>query len=344
MMSTTYTLAEVAKLIKAKLIGDSDCTINSLAPIAVAKQGNITFLSDPKYRSFLEKSTASAVILTEQDAQYCNTNHLIVKNPYLGFAKVAQLLDNTPPLSKPGIHPSAIIGNNCQIAKQVNIGPNVVIGDQVTIQEGTMIGSNTTIGQGASIGRNCLIHSRVTIEHQVVLKNRVVVHSGAVIGSDGFGFAQDDCSNWINIPQQGSVIIHDDVNIGANTTIDRGTLEDTIIERGVKIDNLVQIAHNVKIGEHTAIAACVGIAGSTKLGKHCIIAGAVGINGHITITDNVIITAMSGVSKSIINPGIYSSGFPAESHITWQKKCARIRRLDQLIQRVNKLETKNNAN
>ena len=343
-MTKAYTLFNISKIIKAKLVGDPDCTINGLKPIGMAKKGDITFLSDVKYLSFLEKTQASAVILTEENAPSCHTNQLIMNNPYLGFAKVAQLFDNTPPIAEPGIHPSVIMGHHCQIAKNVSIGPNVVIGDHVTIENGTTIGAQTTIGVGTSIGQNCRIHQRVTIEHHVILKNRVTIHSGAVIGSDGFGLAKDDQGNWINIPQQGRVIIHDDVNIGANTTVDRGALDDTIIEQGVKIDNLVQIAHNVKIGAHTAIAACVGIAGSTQLGKHCIIAGAVGINGHITITDNVIITAMTGVAKPITTPGIYSSGFPAEPHITWKKKCARIKRLDQLIQRVNKLETENHAN
>jgi UDP-3-O-[3-hydroxymyristoyl] glucosamine N-acyltransferase len=343
-MSKTYTLAEIAQRLSAKLVGDAHCKIHRLAPISSAKQGDITFLSNDKYRSSLEQSKASAVILTEQSAKYCPTNHLIMKNPYLGFAKTAQLFDKTPKIVPSGIHPTVVIGTDCQIDNDVNIGAYAVLGDNVTIKKGTTIGAHTTIGTGTSIGEHCLIHNHVTIAHHIVIKNQVVIYSGAIIGSDGFGLAQDDHGQWINIPQQGRVVLFDHVNIGANTTVDRGTLEDTIIEEGVKIDNLVQIAHNVRIGAHTAIAACVGIAGSTTIGKHCIIAGAVGINGHISITDHVIITAMTGVSKSITQSGIYSSGFPAEPHIAWQKKCARVRRLDQLMQRVNKLETRYETN
>ena len=201
-----------------------------------------------------------------------------------------------------------------------------------------MIGPNTTIGDETIMGENNLIYANVSIYHHIVIGSDCIIQSNAVIGSDGFGMAKDDYHHWVKIPQQGRVIIGNKVEIGASTTIDRGALEDTVIEDGVKIDNQVQIAHNVHIGAHTAIAGCVGIAGSVTIGKHCILAGGVGINGHITLCDGVIITAMTGVSKSITEPGIYSAGFPAAPHLTWTKQCARIKKLEDLIQRVKNLE------
>jgi UDP-3-O-[3-hydroxymyristoyl] glucosamine N-acyltransferase len=344
MIEKVYTLEEVANHLNAKLIGDPTCKVKRFAPLSSAKLGDITFLNHSKYKAQLKTTKASAVILNASHAKDCCTNHLIMKNPYLGFAKAAQLFYHTPPLTPPGIHPTAVIGQRCLIDKHVNIGAYTVIGDHVHIQTGTTIGAHSVIGQHVTVGKNCFIHANTTIEHHVIIKNRVIIHSGAVIGSDGFGMAPDEQGKWVNIPQQGKVILGDDVDIGANTTIDRGTLEDTVIDEGVKIDNLVQVAHNVHIGAHTAIAACTGIAGSTTIGKHCILAGAARISGHLTIADQVIITAMSGVSKSIDKPGIYSSHFSAEPHMQWQRKRAKFHHLHELLERVKKLESRYDKN
>jgi len=339
-MSKTYKLKEIAKHLNAHLVGDGECEINNIASLEKAKTGEITFLTSKHYEQYLASTQASAVILKEEFAKQCPGNCLIMKDPYLGFAKTAQLFDDTPRPAQ-GIHPTVVMGKDCIIGENVSIGPYCAIGDYVSIGKNTIIGSNTSIGPETKIGENNLIYTNVSIYHRIVIGNHCIIQSNAVIGSDGFGITKDEYNNWIKIPQQGRVIIGNKVEIGANTTIDRGALEDTIIEEGVKIDNQVQIAHNVHIGAHTAIAGCVGIAGSVTIGKHCILAGSAGISGHVTLTDDVIIAAMTGVSKSITEPGIYSAGFPAQPHLTWGKQLARFKRLENLIKRVKNLEKKN---
>ena len=334
----SYTLEHIANHLGAQLQGDGQLNVDNLAPLDQANSQSISFLSRAKYRSALADTKACAFILKSDDASLCTANKIIMADPYLGFAKVGQLFQMLPQV-RPGVHPTAVIGNHCQIAKTAAIGPNVVIGDQVSIGEHTQIHANSSIGDGSSIGDHCTIWSQVSIYYRVSIGNCVSIHSGTVIGADGFGLANDQ-GRWEKIPQLGSVIIEDDVEIGANSAVDRGALENTIIHRGVKIDNHVQIAHNVEIGEHSAIAALTAIAGSVKIGKHCIFAGKVAVSGHIEVTDNVILTACTTISVSIEKPGVYSSGnLPAPNRV-WRKNAVRFLKLDEFVKRLKKLEKK----
>lgn len=336
MVKSHYTLAELAAHLGAELQGDGNCTISSIATINKAVAGQITFLDNIRYRKYLPSTQASAVILARANLSDCPTNALILKNPYLGYAKVADLFKQIPGAEQ-GIHPSAVIDVNCKIHPTASIGPQCVIGREVTIGENVILGAGTVIGDRCTIGAGSRFWPRVTLYYDVCIGERAIIHSGAVIGSDGFGFAQDNGS-WRKITQLGSVVIGNDVEIGANTTIDRGAIDDTIIENGVKIDNQVQIAHNVTIGTNTAIAGCVGIAGTTTIGKHCAIGGGVGISGHVNITDGVIIVGGALVAQSIKEPGVYSSGLPAQPAMTWKKIMFRVLQLDTMAQKVRALE------
>jgi UDP-3-O-[3-hydroxymyristoyl] glucosamine N-acyltransferase len=338
-LKDSYTLAELASHLNAELRGNASCEITGIAPLSKAQMGQITFLTDTRHEKFLASTQASAVIIDAKYAQAQPVSHanvLIMKNPALGYAKTAALFDRKSPVSS-GVHPTAIIGQNCQIHPSAFIATHCIIGDNVTIGEHSHIYPNTTIGDNSIIGSHCQIWSNVSIYHQVSIGNRNIIHSGAVIGSDGFGMVNDN-GTWHKIPQLGGVRTGDDVEIGANTTIDRGALEDTVIENGVKLDNLIQVAHNVHIGAHTVIAACSAIAGSTHIGKYCMFGGAVCINGHIEIADNVILTATTAVSSSITEPGVYSSGVPPQPNQAWRKNAVRFMQLDDLARRVRKLE------
>jgi UDP-3-O-[3-hydroxymyristoyl] glucosamine N-acyltransferase len=330
-----YSLAELARTIGAVLQGDPGCRIERVAPIDKAGPGAISFLASKKYLESLKATKASAVILPPDTLLSCPVNALVTDNPYLGYAKIAALLN--PAELEPGIHLSAIISESSRIHSRVHIEANVVIQDNVVIAEGTRIGAGSVIGREVQIGQDCDIRARVTLCDRCVIGNKVTVQPGAVIGGDGFGFASDKGA-WVKIPQLGRVIVGDGVEIGANTTIDRGALEDTIIEEGVILDNQIQIGHNTRIGAHTAIVACTGISGSTRIGKHCTIAGAVGIAGHIEIVDNVHITGMSMVTKSVMEPGLYSSGIPLQPNREWHRNAIRFRHLEEMAQKLKKLE------
>lgn len=334
----TFTLGDIANHINADLHGDADCEIDNISTLANARPGSITFLANRRYASQLTNTRASAVILQAQDIEANPSFSLVVEDPYLGFACVANLFypRKNP---DPGIHPTAVIGNNVYIDPAARVGAYVVIGEGVHIGSGVDIGPGCIIDDEVHIGKESKIYANVVILKEVKIGERVILHPGVTIGSDGFGLANTN-GEWIKIPQIGSVLIGNDVEIGANSSIDRGALENTVIENGVKIDNQVQIGHNVHIGAHTAIAGCTGIAGSTKIGKRCMIGGAVGISGHIEITDDVIITAMSGVANSIREPGVYSSGFPAMEAKAWRKNVASLKHLYSLNSRLNKLEKK----
>lgn len=334
---TQFTLAELAAILGAELRGDPTCNITGIASLHNVKAGQIAFLDNIRYRKYLANTQASAVILSSANLVECHTNALILDNPYLGYAKVATLFDQAP-VSKPGIHPTAVIGENCEIHPSVCIGPLCVIGANVKIGENVVISPGCIISDQCSIGADSRLWSRVTVYHNVQIGQRVIIHSGVVIGSDGFGFAQDK-GIWNKVPQLGTVIIGNDVEIGANTTIDRGALDNTVLHDGVKIDNLVQIGHNVSIGAHTAIAGCTGIAGSTTIGKHCAIGGATSLGGHISIADQVIITGASAVSNSITEPGMYSSGIvQVQPALTWKKTLIRLNQLDEMAHRLRELE------
>jgi UDP-3-O-[3-hydroxymyristoyl] glucosamine N-acyltransferase len=340
----TYTLADIAKHIDAKLVivdekqFSQNSVVNSLATLANAKLGQVAFLANKKYISQLGSTQASVVIINEDMLEQCPTNALIMDNPYKGYAILANLLDTTPKVSE-GIHVTSVIDSSVTIGENVSVGANSVIesgvklADNVSIGAGCFIGKNTTIGKGTSLWSN------ISIYHNVIIGEACLIQANTVIGSDGFGYAPvNEQYKWYKIPQLGRVVIGDRVEIGASTTIDRGALEDTIIKDGAILDNQIQIAHNVVVGENTAMAACSVIAGSTVVGENCTIAGLVGINGHINITDNCVFTGMAMVTKDITTSGVYSSGMPAAPNKEWNKTNARVKRLDSLTKRVKELE------
>ena len=332
----TATLGEIAAVCDAELRGDPADEIINVASLPNAAPGDLTFYANKRYRADLEATRASAVVLAATDAPACPTASLVTEDPYLAYAKAARFL-NPAPAFEPGVHPTAVIEAGADIAPDCFVGANSVIGSDAAIGAGAYIGPGCVVEAGVKIGEHCHIHSRVTLMERVEIGMRVQVHPGAVIGADGYGIANDS-GRWLKIPQLGSVVIGDDVEIGANTTIDRGAIEDTVIEAGVKIDNQVQVGHNVRVGEHTAIAGAAVVAGSTKIGRRCMIGGASAIAGHIEIADDVVITGMSGVSNSIRQAGVYSSGVPVTDNLTWRRNMVRFRRLDELARKVSALE------
>lgn len=336
MWSGSLTLGELADQLQLECRGDRAQPIAGLATLSQAGPNQLTFLANPKYRQFLADTQAGAVILAPALADECPVAALLAADPYLAYARASHLFDSAP---RPvvGVAPSAVVAPDVRLGEGVAIAAGAVIGAGVEIGAGTTIGANCVVSDGAHIGAGCRLHANVTIAHQVLIGDGTVIHSGAVIGADGFGFAPGP-KGWEKIAQIGSVRIGRNVEIGANTTIDRGALGDTLIGDGVIIDNLVMIAHNCEIGEGTAIAGCVGIAGSVKVGSHCTLAGGVGLNGHITLTDGVHVTGMSLVTRSIDKPGSYSSGTGTMDTSAWRKSAVRFSQLDELARRVAELE------
>jgi len=332
----THSLANLATQLSAQLGGNGDLIIERLATFDSAKQGDITFVSDKKLLTRLSECTASAIVLPSELKDSYSGNALFMDNPYVGYALLARLFDTTPNLSA-NIADSAVIHETASIGENVAIAENVVIGKGAKIGDNSQIFANAVIGQGSELGQDCKIYPNVTIYHTCEIGNNVIIHANTIIGSDGFGNAPYQ-GTWVKIPQIGKVIIGDDVEIGASTTIDRGALSDTVIGKGVKIDNQCQIAHNMQIGEHTAIAGGTNIAGSTVIGKHCIVGGSVAMNGHITIADNVVITGNTMVMRSIKDPGVYSSGVPAQESKIWRKTTAYTLKIEELFKRVKQLE------
>ena len=333
-----YTLKELAEILAAEYRGDANCSIVGIGALDKAEAGEISFLNHPRYYKYLTSTKAAAVILTPEDVEKYPGNSIIVADPYLAHAKISALF-NDAPKSTPGIHETAIIGEDCEIGSDVAIGPYSVIGNRVKIGDNVRIDAGSVVSDDVIIGEKTRLYPRVVLYHKVKVGKRSLLHSGVVVGSDGFGNANEK-GVWHKIYQLGTTIIGNDVEIGANTTIDRGAIGDTVIEDGVKLDNQIQIGHNVHIGAHTAIAGCVGIAGSTKIGRHCMIGGHVGIVGHIEITDGVIITGKSAIGKSITKPGMYSSGIPAMSHRAWGRVLVRMTQLEKIVNRLNALEKK----
>lgn len=332
----TYSLEYLAKYIGAKFTGNINDIITGIASLDTALPGQISFLSGSEYLPYLKTSQATAIIVSAAYADTVSCNALIIENPYLGYAKISGLFDNKP-APAPGVALSASIHETATVHASASIAAQAVIDAGAIIMANVEIGAGCYIGENVHIGAESKIAANVTVHHEVILGERVIINSGVVIGADGFGFA-NDAGVWNKIAQIGSVRIGDDVEIGACSSIDRGALQDTIIEEGVKIDNQVMVAHNVHIGAHTAIAACVGISGSTRIGKHCTLAGGVGLVGHIEIADNVFITGMTMVTKSISEPGAYSSGTPMMNSNNWKKNAVRIRQLDKVFKRVQALE------
>lgn len=332
----TYNLAQLAKELNAQLKGDGDLLLQRLATFENAGQGDITFVSDKKLLARLGDCKASAIVLPSALQESYQGNALFMANPYVGYALLARLFDTTPNLPA-GIALSAAIHATAEIGANVAIADNVVIGANVKIGDNCQISANVVVGQDSLIGEQCKIYPNVTIYHDCQIGNRSIIHANSVVGSDGFGNAPYQ-GTWVKIPQIGRVLIGNDVEIGASTTIDRGALSDTVIADGVKIDNQCQIAHNVSIGAHTAIAGGSNVAGSTKIGKNCILGGSVAMNGHITIADNVVITGDSMVMRSINEAGVYSSGVPAQKNSAWRKTTAYTLKIDDLFKRVKELE------
>ncbi|MBA6254654.1 UDP-3-O-(3-hydroxymyristoyl)glucosamine N-acyltransferase [Colwellia sp. MB3u-28] len=335
-MFMSYTLKQLAEKIGAEVHGDASYIIHSLATLSSAGAQQIAFLANKKYSQQLSETKAGAVIISAQNINDCNTHALVMDNPYLGYALTAQLLDTTP---KPAhnIHPSAQISPDVVLGVNVEVGANAVIEKGVVISDNVIIGAGCFIGEETLIGTHTKLWANVSVYHRVKIGQNCLIQANTVIGSDGFGYANDK-GKWLKIPQLGGVIIGDNVEIGASTTIDRGALEDTVIKNGVILDNQIQIAHNVVIGENTAMAACSVIAGSTTIGKNCVIAGLVGINGHIEIGDGCVFTGMSMVTKNINEPGVYSSGMPCQTNKEWNKNNARIRKLESILKRIKSAE------
>ncbi|MEH6528824.1 MAG: UDP-3-O-(3-hydroxymyristoyl)glucosamine N-acyltransferase [Porticoccus sp.] len=337
-MSHSCSLSDIAAHIGAELQGDADCQIAGLNTLREAGPSELTFLSNQAYRQYLAETVAGAVILDADSASEYPGNRLVMDNPYLGYALASAMFD-TSPVPQLGIHPSAVVAASTRIGDNVSVGPNAVLGENVVIGAGSLIGAGVVIGDGSVIGDNCRISANVSIYHGVTIGDQVTIHSGAVIGADGFGFAHSQ-GRWVKIYQLGGVVIGSRVEIGACTTIDRGALDDTVIEDGVIFDNHVQIAHNVHVGENTAMAGCSGISGSTVVGKNCIFAGQSGVVGHVTLCDGVHLTGGTIVTKSLTEPGSYSSGTAFSKSDDWRKNAVRFNQLDDLARRLRQLEKK----
>ncbi|KGS15115.1 MULTISPECIES: UDP-3-O-(3-hydroxymyristoyl)glucosamine N-acyltransferase [Pseudomonas syringae group] len=335
-MSITIKLGQLAEFLGATLRGDKDIEITGLATLQEAGPGQVSFLANPKYRKLLVDTQASAVLLKPADADGYTGNALVVPDTYLAYARISHFFDPKPK-SSAGVHPTAVIAADALIDPAASIGAFAVIESGVRIAAGVSIGAHCFIGARCEIGEGGWLAPRVTLYHDVRIGKRVVIQSGAVLGGEGFGFAKDK-GIYHKVAQIGGVTLGDDVEVGVNTAIDRGALADTRIGNGVKLDNQIQIAHNVQVGDHTAMAACVGISGSTKIGKHCMLAGGVGLVGHIDICDGVYITGMTMVTHSITEPGSYSSGTAMQPAAEWRKSAARLRKIDDMARRLQKLE------
>lgn len=334
--SIQYTLGELAERLGCRLQGDAALRVSGLGSLDAAESGELSFLANRKFAAALAKTRASAVILHPEFAGTTAMPCLVTEQPYLAFARASQLFDATPTPAA-GIHPTAFVASDADVDASASIGPHC------SIEEGAVIGANVVLGAGSSvgaysrIGAGSRLYANVSIYHAVSIGERAIIHSGAVIGADGFGFAPNGRS-WEKIAQLGGVRIGNDVEVGANTTIDRGAIDDTVIEDGVKIDNLVMIAHNCRIGKNSAIAGCVGMAGSSIVGQNCTLGGGVGLSGHLTLADNVHVTGMTLVTNSIDTAGSYSSGTGTMETTEWRKSAVRFAQLDKLNKRVSALE------
>lgn len=331
-----YSLPEIAAWLGGEVCGDNGVKVSQIASLRHATAGQITFLTDTRYLPMLAATKASAVLVSPDHASVTALPRILVKSPYVAFAKVSAKFN--PSQDEPvGIDSSAQIADGCTIGANVSIGAHAVISQGVVLSDGAKVGAGCYLGRGVEIGTQTLLNANVSIYSGCKLGDRCIVHSGTVIGADGFGYAEDD-GQWVKIPQIGCVLIGHDVEIGANTTIDRGALDDTLIEDGVKIDNLVQIGHNCRIGAHTVIAGCVGIAGSASIGKHCKIGGAAMVLGHLEIAEGVTISPGSMITRSIPRVGTYTALMPFQEHSEWLKTAAQVRRLEHLVERVSDLE------
>ena len=336
---TSYTLGELSRLMDLELRGDDSIAVSGLASLQSAGPGQLSFLSNPAFTDQLRTCQASAVIVPEAQASLVRGAALVSGSPYLSYAQASQLFAALAEAERdePPVHPSATVHDSARIADDVRIGPHACIGPDVHLASGVRIGAGSVVEQGSRLGEATLLHANVTVHHGVHIGKRVILHPGAVIGSDGFGFASDGRRS-VKIAQLGGVLIGDDVEIGANSTIDRGALDDTVIEEGVKIDNLVQIAHNCFVGAHSILCGCSAMAGSARLGRYCTVGGGVGIIGHVSIADHSVITGMSFVNEGIDKAGLYSSGTLLQESRDWKKSALRFMKLDDLAKRIRRLE------
>jgi len=324
------TLGELAVALGCELRGDPALTVHRVAALAEAGDGDLGFIANPAYRRDLASARASGVILSPEDAEACPVACLVHPNPHAAYARAAGMLcpPHRPP---PGVHASAVVEPGAEVDASASVAAQAFMG------EGVHVGPGCIVGRHVEIGAYSMLVARVTLLHEVRIGRRCLLHPGAVVGSDGFGLARES-EGWVKVPQLGRVVIGDDVEIGANTTIDRGAVGDTVIGDDVRLDNQIQIAHNVVIGEHTAIAALVGVAGSTRIGRNCLIAGQAGISGHLEICDGVVLTGRAMVTSSIRRPGTYASGVPGEDAAQWRRNVARYRQLDRMHRRLRALE------
>ncbi len=330
------TLSELALRTGATVAGDGAVVVSRVATLESAAPGSITFLANPRYRAQLAVTRASAVIVTPAMAARTTLPKLVAQQPYVVYAKVASILHPAAPVL-PGIHPSAAVDPRARVAASAAVGANAVIGPEAIVGARAQVGAGCVVGAGVSIGDDVTLHANVTIYDRCTVGPRSVLHSGAVIGADGFGMAEEN-GRWLKIPQIGRVVIGADVEIGANTTIDRGAIDDTVIEDDVKLDNQIQVGHNCFIGAHTAIAGCVGIAGSARIGRNCRIGGAAMIGGHLEIGDGVIISGGTAAHGSIAEPGVYTGFFPMFPNSKWRRIVMSLRHLPDLESRLRRLE------
>lgn len=340
-MDQSFSLAALADRVAAKVVGSASVQISAVGQLEAAQPHQLSFCTGAAHHTALAHTQAGAVLLREESLPHCAVPALVVADPYYAFAQLAQMLH---PELKPaeGVHPSAVIDPSAVIAPEVSIGPHVTVGAGTQIGPGCVLEAGVVVGAEVTLGPDCHLGPRAVVGDRCLLGARCRLHAGAVVGSDGFGFAPG-AAGWAKVPQLGRVVMGDDVDLGANVTIDRGALEDTVIGHGVKLDNMVHIAHNVKIGAHTVIAGCTVVAGSVVIGERCVFGGQAAINGHIEICDGVTILGMTGVSNSITEPGIYASPLPAKPVRDWRRMVARLVNIESLAHRVKQLEKRSDA-
>ena len=331
-MAPTFTATELARRFALALKGDGAAAVGGVATLAAARADQLAFLSNPRYRAQLAGTGAGIVVMRAADAEAHPGTALLADDPYAAFAKIAALFD-PPAVLEPGIHPSAVVHASARVDPGAQVGPFVSIGARSRVGAGAVVGPGCVIGEDCEVGEGARLVARVTLVVRVRIGRRATVHPGAVLGADGFGLAME-AGRWLKVPQLGGVAIGDDCEIGANTTIDRGALDDTVLEEDVRLDNQIQVGHNARIGAHTAMAGCSAVAGSARIGRYCLVGGGAGILGHLEVADRVVVTAMSLVTHSIREPGEYSSGTPLMDNRSWRRSAARFKQLDAMARRL----------
>jgi len=329
----SFTAAQLAARFGLGLQGDAQTAVATVSTLALARGDQLAFLANPRYRAQLAETAAGIVVMRADDAAGYTGTALLAGDPYSAFARISALFELRLAI-EPGIHAAAIIDASATVDPGAQVAPFVSIGARSTIAAGAVLGVGCTIGEDCVVGEDCELGANVTLVKRVRLGRRVLIHPGAVLGADGFGLAMDG-GRWLKVPQLGGVVVGDDCEIGANTTIDRGAIEDTVLEEDVRLDNQIQIGHNAFIGAHTAMAGCSAVAGSAHIGRYCLIGGGAGVLGHLELCDRVIVTAMTLVTHSIHEPGEYSSGTPLMDNRSWRKSAARFKQLDALARRLH---------